>query len=564
MPENRIRVSAVSLLLGMTTGAWAAPEAEPTETSGPWNVCRARGRIYADCGRNVSRLVQGWIELKRDSKTHLYSRGRTWDYHNEAADHYSSLVLMAFYVAPEHNEPGGTFHQTMASARRLCATPSGIPTLYDLKTHRPGRMATFAELSEWLRDGLIRIVEVMGTDNIWYKEMIRLTDAMLDEAKNRGGVFRAFKGHEPWGNMLQTLARLSAMSGDEKYLLAAEEIADRLLLDPKHAVKRIRYQDHGCELTPGLAELFVLESKLGRPKAEEYRKPLERLLDRILVDAAHPVTGLFCTKAKGNGRWLQPTDTWGYVLFGHENHDRAAGEPRYRAVIEKPLRWLLENRGDYDKHKETLWPRARSSDDWSDSYESMIVLWSRYPQVGDGFEWLDWATLQHIHRRQPAGRFGPYTGGHFDGSTGRTLCIHMMMCSQGVRHVPFQPGVCVGGVRQGDTLLLTVQSDSPYRGKLRFDGPRTEHRGAAIDWARINEMPQWYVVRPEKDYAVTIDEQQPRVLKGRELIEGLAIDTATPSAAGVATAGRPFQRRLSITAKTDAVKNAEAGAKSDR
>ena len=46
-----------------------------------------------------------------------------------------------------------------------------------MKTHQPGNVATFAHLSEWLRDGLIRIVEVMGTDNIWHQELIRLTDA---------------------------------------------------------------------------------------------------------------------------------------------------------------------------------------------------------------------------------------------------------------------------------------------------------------------------------------------------------------------------------------------------
>jgi hypothetical protein len=138
-------------------------------------------------------------------------------------------------------------------------------------------------------------------------------------------VFTAFKGHEPWGNMLHTLARLYAISGDEKYRLAAEQIADRLLLDPEHAITRVRYQDHGCELTPGLTELFVVESRLRRAKAEEYRKPLERLLDRILADAAHPETGLFCVRAGRDRERLQPTDTWAYVLFGHENYDRACG-----------------------------------------------------------------------------------------------------------------------------------------------------------------------------------------------------------------------------------------------
>jgi hypothetical protein len=522
--QRRVSHYSQAIVTFLLLGLFADALADPPEDSS-WRECQRRAEIHAECARNVDGLVRGWIELKRDPETHLYSRGRTWDYHNEAADHYSSLVLMAHYVAPEHNEPGGTFHQTMVNSRKLCATTNGIPTVYRLKTRERGRMGTFAELSEWLRDGLIRIVEVKGTGSIWYDEMVRLTDAMLAEAENRGGMFAAFKGHEPWGNMLQALARLHILSGDEKYLLAAEQIADRLLLDPEHAVTRIRYQDHGCELTPGLTELFVVESKLGRAKADEYHEPLQHLLDRILADAAHPTTGLFCGQTEG-GEWLQPTDTWGYVLFGHENFDRACGSNRYAIPIEKTLRWLLENRIDYAKHGKTLWPRAISADDWSDSYESMIVLWNRYPRVGDGFAWLDWATLQHVHRRETDNEYGPYTGGHFDGSTGRTLCCHMMMCSQGVRHAPFQLGLGIGAMQQDDELLLTVQSDLRYRGKLRFDGPRTEYGEMTLDWARINEMPQWYVVRPEGKYSVTIGEQLPRILSGAELVEGMAIEVA--------------------------------------
>lgn len=131
-----------AIVLVVCIAAALVPEASPcAETSGSadaWRTARYRGAIYADCGRNASRLLDGRIELKRDPKTHLYSRGGTWDYHNEAADHYSSLVLVACYVRPELNEEGGTLHQTLLSSQKLCATPSGLPTTYDLKVHAPG------------------------------------------------------------------------------------------------------------------------------------------------------------------------------------------------------------------------------------------------------------------------------------------------------------------------------------------------------------------------------------------------------------------------------------------
>ncbi|MBM3891380.1 MAG: hypothetical protein FJ388_19885, partial [Verrucomicrobia bacterium] len=147
-----------------------------------WDIAARRGRVAGDCGRAAHRLLQGWIDLQQDPQTHLFSRGKQWDYHNEAADHYSSLVLIASYVNPALNEKGGALHQTLLNSQQLCATPSGLPVAYDLKNQKPGLPATLTALTEWTRDGLIRIVEVLGTDNDWYRELERLVDAMLAEA----------------------------------------------------------------------------------------------------------------------------------------------------------------------------------------------------------------------------------------------------------------------------------------------------------------------------------------------------------------------------------------------
>lgn len=522
---GRVLVSLIAIAIG----GQPTYAAQQSSAEAAWRLARQRGAIYGDCGRNAARLLQGWLDQKQDPETHLYSRGRTWDYHNEAADHYSSLVLMAFYVRPELAQPGGPLHQTLLSSQKLCATPSGLPTTYDLRSGTRGKTASFGQLSEWLRDGLIRITEVMGTDNDWYREMERLVDAMLAEAEKRGGTAKAISGHETTGNMLQTLARLYAMSGKERYLRAAEALADdSAVLHGRVSTNRVRFIDHGCELVPGLAELFALESQLKRPKAAQYREPLRQLLDGILAASAHPQTGLFCTSkvaAKGQREWQRPPDTWGYVLFAYENYDRATGENRYRAAIEKPMRWLVGSHARYSALKQTLWPNSRSSDDWSDSFESMIVLWNRFPQIQGAFGWLDWATSRHVHRRHGTKRYGPFTGGHFDGSTGRTLCLHMMLCSQGVRTVPSAEGLCLGAVQRDGALLLSLESRGDWRGRLCFAPPRDEHRAATIDWARINEMPQWFVVRPEAKYVVTIDGGPPAVLSGRELIRGVEMSS---------------------------------------
>ena len=514
------------LLAGSSINAWCLA-AEDVEDSGSWKSALRRAEIYADCGLSAGRLLQGWIDLKQDPRTGLFSRGGIWDYHNEAADHYSSLVLVAFHVNPDLNQAGSPLHRTLISSRELCTTSSGIPTIYDLKNHTQGDTASLAALSEWLRDGLIRICEVKGTDNDWYREMIRLVDAMLDVANQAGGAAEAFAEPEPAGNMLQTLVRLHAMSGHPSYLQAAEDIADAVFFEQGLSAHDVAFMDHGCELVPGLGELLSLEYKLDRPQAERYERPMQKLLDEILLLSAHPKTGLFGKSTKtsdGTVGWHQPPDTWGYVLFAYQNYDMATGCNRYGPAIEKPMRWLVANRSAYADLQDTLWPRSTSSDDWSDSHESMIVLWNRYRHVEGVFDWLDWATLRHKHRRHRDKKYGPFDGGHFDGSTGRSLAMQMMMCSQGVRILPFVEGIGAGGVTQGDGLLLALTAKSDWAGRVCFDRPRGEFPTANIDWARLNEMPQWFVVRPHADYLVTIDKGSPKQLTGRQLIDGLRIE----------------------------------------
>jgi hypothetical protein len=252
-----------------------------------------------------------------------------------------------------------------------------------------------------------------------------------------------------------------------------------------------------------------------------------KVLDKILETSAHPETGLFSgdLDKDGNTVWRQPPDTWGYVLFAYENFDRATGTDRYRAAIEKPIRWLVENRKDFRQHnKANLWPESTHRDTWSDSHESMIIL-ANHLRISDKqvFQWLDWMTLQSEHRKHLDKRYGPYANAHDDGSTGRCLATHMMACSRGVRHVPFQEGFRIGGMPLGDGLVLSLESDKPYEGKLLFDCPRCVYPTGTLDWARLNEMPQWFVAEPDQKYTVTLDGTPEKTMLGIELIEGVPI-----------------------------------------
>ncbi|MBN2295289.1 MAG: hypothetical protein JXM70_22855 [Pirellulales bacterium] len=501
--------------------------------------CLKRGNIYADCASNARKLLQGWLDKNYDSKTKLiyWRRGKNrprWDYHDVAGDCYSSLVLMAYCVAPEYNQPGAKLHDTLVSTRKLCTLPNGLPGLYYFDTRKVEDEATYLAISEWLRDGLIRIAENLGTDNIWYEEMCRLSDAVIRESKQRGGMYQACSGKtEALGDMLQSLARLYVMSGEKRYLEAAEQMGDKLLLDPetdtfrKMVQRRYSFTDHGCEMLPGLTELFVVECKIKSKRAESYREPLKKILDQILRASAHPDTGLLCgdIDKKGNTVWRQPPHSWGYVFFAYENYDRATGSDRYRKAIEKPIRWLIENRKNFEQcRRDKLWPSITSRNCWDDSHESMVILTNRLgifdQQV---FEWLDWMTLQDNHRKQPDKPYGPYRNAHNDGGAGRCLCTHMMACSRGVRNVPFQEGVRLGGMPSGDGLVLSLQSEKTYKGKLCFDRPRCVYPSGTLDWARINEMPAWFVAEPDERYKVTVKGSWEKVISGKDLIDGISV-----------------------------------------
>ncbi|MEK7406204.1 MAG: hypothetical protein AAB225_13960 [Acidobacteriota bacterium] len=482
-----------------------------------WALARARGKIYAESGQAAYRLLKGWYEFQRDPDTGLYSRGKVWEYANEAADHYRSLVPIAYFVDTPALAPGETLKRSIA----LCSTASGIPAPYDLKKKAkldpgPGREAELVfGASEWCKDGLIRIVETMGTDNDWYRELRALTTAIMTWADG-GDRFEKDLPHqaamEIGGNMLQSLCRLYAMSGDEQYLRWAERIADRYVLaDPIQKIGKIGLTDHGNEVVVGLGELVALEGQLQRPKARQYQHGLRKLLDRILEKGRDPQTGLWYFSLDLVTGQAQDTHqlphAWGYLLFACENYDRASGENRYQAAIEKPVLWLLRNR-----------PIWRHWDNWSDSYESMIILWKRYPHWPRVFSWLHFMTERH--RSCWMEEYGPYSGDHDDGSTGRRLVLHMSLASQGVRAIPYAEGLRLGGVEKNGDLFLTLESEAVWSGRLCFDWPRSRHRAAVIDWARINESPEWFTVRPDVQYRVSVDGAKRAESTGQQLIQG--------------------------------------------
>jgi hypothetical protein len=60
-----------------------------------------------------------------------------------------------------------------------------------------------------------------------------------------------------------------------------------------------------------------------------------------------------------------------------------------------------------------------------------------------------------------------------------------------------------------------------WKSRLCFDWPPNEFPAGVLDWACIVEMPQWYLVRPERNYRVATGASPGRAVPGSELISRL-------------------------------------------
>lgn len=67
--------------------------------------------------------------------------------------------------------------------------------------------------------------------------------------------------------------------------------------------------------------------------------------------------------------------------------------------------------------------------------------------------------------------------------------------TQGLTIEPWRADVRFGAVRDGNRLFVTLHADQPWQGKLIFDRPRhKENLRLPLDYPRINQYPEWFVV----------------------------------------------------------------------
>lgn len=528
--------AAAWIAWGSLAGVAAPPENQNSESSLSSNAAPApeaeapafeQARKSAEIAGITLSKVQRWLHEvalpKIDPKTGLYishNRGSAryrealWNYDDAAADTYPFLFWAAWYT--DHEIINGPILEVLEAEQRHCNYLDRIPTAVNHRTLEKvikSKENLIFAASEYLKDGLIPIVEVSGKNTPWFQRMQDIEDDIWKHA-DVDTPYGKIPSHnlEANGEQLQILARLFTMTRDEKYLEWAERIADHYLLDGKFRVQSLR--DHGCEIVGGLGLLLAVESIHRPEKAQEYLPHIRAVLDRILEEGLNE-DGLMYNRPGNPAGGL--SDSWGYNYVSFLCHDMALEEPKYQDRVERTLRNLGK-----PKYRDYPWQR-NSMDGYADSIEGAMYLLNRIP-VEEGFLWADREVMKHIVIAHDPDRL--WTTYKLESNGVRTALIHALRHTRGLIARPWQQGLQVGAEETAAGLSIYMKSEQAYSGKLVFDIPRhREFMGFARDWPRMNTIPEWFTVDLDGKYVVKDRTHGwTKTFTGRQLHEGLPIN----------------------------------------
>ena len=510
-------ISVIVLVVGASV-----PAAEPAVDKAVLEQAQQSSEIAGYALSKVHRWLHERALPVIDPKTGLYPADGRWNYRDTAADCYPFLCWAAFVV----DKPAldGPVRSILHAEQKLCNHLDRIPVPYDWKNGKklvPEYDDLIFQASEYVKDGLIAIVEVTGKDE-WFDRMLAIEEDIWKHARYDTPFGKIPSTNvEVNGEQLQALARLYTMTGREKFVVWGERLADYYFAQADFVPQRLR--DHGCEIIGGLGLLQAVETQSNRPKAKEYEAKLKHVFDTILAKGCNEDGMMFNHLTRRDGGNGKLSDGWGYNYVGYLCYDMAVGRPVYRERVHSTLANLMKPA--YDNYN---WEGNYSIDGFADSIEGGIYLLNRVP-VEEGFKWVDREMARSVTRSsEPLATAELWGTMKLQANGVRTVLMHALMHTQGIIARPWQRGLELGAVPMKDGLVIVLKSDKPWSGKLHFDIPRhKEYMGFTQDWPRMNTLPEWFTVEATQKYAVSDLESGPPVTHtGRQLSEGLPIQLA--------------------------------------
>jgi hypothetical protein len=510
-----------------------------------FGAARRNGVLAAEAQIRADRVLGRWRE-RLDPETGLLPKGvdredRLWDYADAGADLFPHLLIAAHLLAPDAVAP---FTAVIADERRMGG--SGLPGNVDLVTNRtdPRRRDRMYGAVEYAKDGLLPLTERLGPGP-WLDRLQEVMQAVDQGAavRTRFGPIPSEEG-EVNGQVLQVLARLYWATGDDRHRAAAARIAraylELALPDTDWVPTRswnferertdtsvVQLRDHGNEIIAGLVEYHLIESALGLPEAADHRLSIRKMLDRLLL-----------VGRDGHGMWqsaidletgesLKDTlsDNWGYLYAVYLTQamieERWPGEDpavarshaeRYRAAAREGLVGA--------SHLDLYPWQGTEQDGYADTIEGALYLLNRV-DVPEAARWTDRQAGTLFGAQADDGRVEDR---YLDGNFVRTALLYAAWQSGGTRLEPWSATATVGAERDHGCIAVVVTSRQAWNGRLVFDRPRhAAHLRLPINYPRLNEWPEWFVVDPDRQYAVTLPDGSARDLDGTELTSGLPL-----------------------------------------
>jgi hypothetical protein len=460
-------------------------------------------------------------------------RGKdTWNAHNSAADNYPFMVLTSSFTDPSLFS--GKMMDILGAETKLTSRLDRIPDAYsfskqDFKHEEIDLDRLIFGGSEYIKDGILPLTEWLGKSP-WSDRMIGILDDIWKYApvKTKFGNIPS-TNVEINGEQLQILARIYWFTGDQKYLDWAIRLGDYYLLDNQHPTEDfevLRLRDHGCEIVSGLCELYASVNFSDKSKKEAYQAPLHKMLDDILLKGRNE-HGLFYNSI--NPKTGEPVDNriadnWGYTYNGFYAVYLIDSIQRYKEALLNAFRYL-HHYENYD------WENG-SADGFADAIEGALNLYNR-ERIQTAGDWIDkemqimW-SLQDSSYRENAQKWknrGIIEGWHGDGNFARTAIMYCLWKTQGTSISPWSEDIIYGATQEDGVLFFSMQAKEPWEGKLIFDTQR--HKTSLqlpLDWPRINQFPEWYVIDPEKQYEIyDVMKKSKKTLTGSELLKGFTI-----------------------------------------
>jgi hypothetical protein len=511
---------------------------------------RAAAVLATEAQVRAARVLDRWM-ARIDPETGLLPRGvaaedRVWDYANAGADLYPHLAIAATLLRPRALP---ALEQVLLSEQRMTEA-QGLPADVDLTSDRAQdqdlEQRTYGAV-EFAKDGLLPLTERLGRGP-WFNRMQQLARATDTTASvpTPFGPIPSDKS-EVNGQALQVLSRLYWATHDDSYRAAGERIARAYLelalpstsLVPtrtwdfnrnRSSSRQVQLRDHGNEVVAGLVEFHLVQTLQDDPAASEHRVTLRAMLDQLLEIGRTP-DGLWKSEidlGTGRARSYTLSDNWGYLYAAYltqamieEASPAGSSEAarRYRSAAETGL----ASAAGLELHP---W-QGVEPDGYADTIESALYLLNRLPSAAAA-AWVD---------RQAGTLFGVQAADgrvedrYLDGNFVRTALLYAAWQSQGVRMAPWDPAAMLGAAPDGDCLTLAIGTSSRWSGRLIFDTPRHRlHLGLPMNYPRLNEWPEWFVVEPHGEYDVedSLDEVTGSQV-GSALADGLQLQLAPGS-----------------------------------